>query len=129
MSKLKSETITEGNEIVETIGGTPAPASPTKPKPEAIGWMKSAAARGGEIVAEYPGTATLGFGIAAHQLSNRLVTPAIDKVVDKVSSTFGRAAEAKVEESLKEEAVAHATGSILDAAANFVAKAFTGVTE
>lgn len=127
MKSQKLETSIDENQTVETIGA--APAAPVAQTPASPGWMQAGTDRAGEWAAANPAKATLLMGVAAHQASERLVSPAIDKVSGMVKSTFGRAAEAKVEESLQEEAIAQATGGLVDAVGSILGKAFGGVTD
>ena len=124
MGKPQTETKTEVETQApptEQVAATPASAQPN--------WMSQYATSVSRAAGNNPVKATIVAGVAAHQVSTKVVDPLASKAVDFFGKTFGKAAEAKVEESVQEEAVAQATGGILGAAADYVGAAFAGVID
>lgn len=102
-------------------------AAPAAPKEK--NWLGGMLDQGGQYAAKNPWKSTAAAFVVADQVNERLVSPAIDKVVEKISSTFGTAANEAVSEKFQEEAVAQATGTTLNHVASKVLKGFAGVKD
>jgi len=78
---------------------------------------------------EHPLKTTVGLTIAGGVAKERIIDPVLDWTINKVGGLFARGAEERVEEKLADEAVAAASGGIIDCAIGLVGKAFDGVVD
>jgi hypothetical protein len=78
---------------------------------------------------EHPLKTTVGLTIAGGVAKERIIDPVLDWTISKVGGLFARGAEEKVEEKLADEAVAAASGGVIDCAFNVISKAFDGVVD
>ena len=101
---------------------TPAPA------PEQTGGVVSSI---GDKIANYadenPVKTTIAAGMIAGVAKERVLDPVLDWTFSKVGGLFAKGAEEKVEEKLADEAVAAASGGLIDCAVSLVGKAFEAV--